>query len=128
MIELVEAVQDFKTGWLTFSSPRAMFVAQMAGMAAGCFIGMCWQLPYLGITACCNRPGSSSLALTLLALILLRWTIHLLCLHQFAHATCRSGIVIALLHDSSTCSTWPALKLQLPPTSSVLHTHDLKAL
>lgn len=31
-------VQDFKTGWLTFASPMAMFIAQMAGMCIGCFI------------------------------------------------------------------------------------------
>ena len=27
-------IQDFKTGWLTFSSPRAMFIAQLSGMVS----------------------------------------------------------------------------------------------
>ena len=30
---------DFKTGWTTLSSPRAMFVAQTVGSAIGCVVG-----------------------------------------------------------------------------------------
>ena len=30
---------DFKTGWITLSSPRAMFVAQTVGSAIGCVVG-----------------------------------------------------------------------------------------
>lgn len=33
-----DLVQDFKTGYLTFSSPRSMFVAQLIGTALGCVI------------------------------------------------------------------------------------------
>ncbi|XP_020111620.1 probable metal-nicotianamine transporter YSL6 [Ananas comosus] len=33
-----DLMQDFKTGYLTFSSPRSMFVSQLAGTALGCLI------------------------------------------------------------------------------------------
>ncbi|GLJ40569.1 hypothetical protein SUGI_0837370 [Cryptomeria japonica] len=33
--------QDFKTGYLTLSSPRSMFVSQVLGTAMGCIIGPC---------------------------------------------------------------------------------------
>lgn len=33
-----DLMQDFKTGYLTFSSPRSMFVAQLIGTAMGCVI------------------------------------------------------------------------------------------
>uniref|UniRef100_A0A0D6QT26 Uncharacterized protein n=1 Tax=Araucaria cunninghamii TaxID=56994 RepID=A0A0D6QT26_ARACU len=34
-----DLMQDFRTGYLTLSSPRSMFVAQLAGAAMGCIIG-----------------------------------------------------------------------------------------
>ncbi|KAM0887302.1 hypothetical protein ACQ4PT_029117 [Festuca glaucescens] len=33
-----DLMQDFKTGYLTLSSPRSMFVSQLIGTALGCFI------------------------------------------------------------------------------------------
>ncbi|CAN6472524.1 unnamed protein product [Victoria cruziana] len=33
-----DLMQDFKTGYLTFSSPRSMFVSQLVGTAMGCVI------------------------------------------------------------------------------------------
>eukprot|EP01134_Creolimax_fragrantissima_P005973 CFRG5973T1 len=32
-------MQDYRTGYLTFASPRAMFIAQVIGAIGGCFIG-----------------------------------------------------------------------------------------
>ncbi|KAL1200725.1 putative metal-nicotianamine transporter YSL8 [Cardamine amara subsp. amara] len=36
-----DLTQDFKTGYLTLSSPRAMFVSQVIGTAMGCLISPC---------------------------------------------------------------------------------------
>ncbi|CAN8321120.1 unnamed protein product [Cochlearia groenlandica] len=36
-----DLTQDFKTGYLTLSSPRAMFVSQMIGTAMGCLVSPC---------------------------------------------------------------------------------------
>ncbi|AEE32281.1 putative oligopeptide transporter, OPT superfamily [Arabidopsis thaliana] len=36
-----DLTQDFKTGYLTLSSPRAMFVSQVIGTAMGCLVSPC---------------------------------------------------------------------------------------
>ncbi|KAG2314312.1 hypothetical protein Bca52824_017434 [Brassica carinata] len=36
-----DLTQDFKTGYLTLSSPRAMFVSQVIGTAIGCLVSPC---------------------------------------------------------------------------------------
>ncbi|KAJ4885639.1 putative metal-nicotianamine transporter YSL8 [Raphanus sativus] len=36
-----DLTQDFKTGYLTLLSPRAMFVSQMIGKAMGCLVSPC---------------------------------------------------------------------------------------
>jgi len=36
-----DLMQDFKTGYLTMSSPRSMFVSQVVGTAMGCIIAPC---------------------------------------------------------------------------------------
>lgn len=36
-----DLMQDFKTGYLTLASPRAMFVSQVIGTAMGCVISPC---------------------------------------------------------------------------------------
>ncbi|OIW12003.1 hypothetical protein TanjilG_16114 [Lupinus angustifolius] len=52
-----DLMQDFKTGYLTLASPRAMFVSQVIGTAMGCVISPCvfWifykAFPDLGTTA-----------------------------------------------------------------------------
>ncbi|KAH9292625.1 hypothetical protein KI387_042188, partial [Taxus chinensis] len=48
-----DLMQDFRTGYLTLSSPRSMFVAQLAGDAMGCIIGpltfwLLWQAYKIG--------------------------------------------------------------------------------
>ncbi|KAJ4759625.1 YELLOW STRIPE like 3 [Rhynchospora pubera] len=36
-----DLMQDFKTGYMTLTSPKSMFVSQVIGTAMGCFIGPC---------------------------------------------------------------------------------------
>ncbi|XP_057537677.1 probable metal-nicotianamine transporter YSL7 [Amaranthus tricolor] len=36
-----DLTQDFKTGYLTLSSPRSMFISQIAGTLMGCFMSPC---------------------------------------------------------------------------------------
>lgn len=48
-----DLMQDFRTGYLTLSSPRSMFVSQLAGAAMGCIIGpltfwLLWQAYDIG--------------------------------------------------------------------------------
>nr|CAD1836631.1 unnamed protein product [Ananas comosus var. bracteatus] len=63
-----DLMQDFKTGYLTFSSPRSMFVSQLAGTALGCLIApltfwLFWTAFDIGApTACTRRPTPSSTA------------------------------------------------------------------
>ncbi|CAF2127935.1 unnamed protein product [Brassica napus] len=36
-----DLTQDFKTGYLTLSSPRSIFISQVIGTAMGCVVSPC---------------------------------------------------------------------------------------
>ncbi|KAB5516877.1 hypothetical protein DKX38_027525 [Salix brachista] len=50
--------QDFKTGYLTLSSPRSMFVSQLIGTAMGCIISPCVFWLFLKAFKDLGTPGS----------------------------------------------------------------------
>jgi OPT family oligopeptide transporter len=53
-----DLMQDFKTGYLTSSSPRAMFVAQLVGAIMGCVIApLCFLMFYNSFTL--GIPGTT---------------------------------------------------------------------
>ncbi|KAJ4973050.1 hypothetical protein NE237_006224 [Protea cynaroides] len=53
-----ELLQDFKTGYLTLASPRAMFVSQVIGTAMGCVIGPCVFWVFYKAFSDLGLPGS----------------------------------------------------------------------
>lgn len=55
-----DLMQDFKTGYMTLSSPRSMFVSQVIGTAMGCVISPCvFWLFYKAFSNSLGVPGSS---------------------------------------------------------------------
>ncbi|KAJ0968959.1 hypothetical protein J5N97_021836 [Dioscorea zingiberensis] len=53
-----DIMQDFKTGYLTLSSPRAMFVSQIIGTAMGCIISPCVFWLFYKAFDDLGKPGS----------------------------------------------------------------------
>ncbi|KAJ7975368.1 Oligopeptide transporter [Quillaja saponaria] len=53
-----DLMQDFKTGYLTLASPRAMFVSQVIGTAMGCIIAPCVFWLFYNAFDGLGMPGS----------------------------------------------------------------------
>ncbi|CAM8927929.1 unnamed protein product [Rhodiola kirilowii] len=53
-----DLMQDFKTGYLTLTSPRSMFVSQVIGTAMGCIISPCVFFLFYTAFSDMGKPGS----------------------------------------------------------------------